>query len=683
MKYLHHHLSALARKHSWKRMPIFFAALSCISVCAAQTNVATWHNDNLRTGLNANERTLTPANVHPATFGKLFTVPVDGKVDAQPLHIAALNMPGHGQRDVVFVATEHDSVYAFDAAGGVVFWHVSLLRSGETPSDSRSCGQVVPEIGITATPVIDRTVGPHGVIYVVAMSKDRSGNYYHRLHALDITTGAEELGGPTLIQASYPGNGANSVNGSVVFDAKEYKDRPGLLLLNGIVYTSWGSHCDYNPYTGWLIGYNHSTLRQTSVFNLAPNGSEAALWNAGAGPAADPQGNIFLSVANGTFDNNLNAQGFPAGADYGNAFVKLSISGNRTIVDDYWTMADTHSESARDADLGSGGIMLLPDTRDSSGRVRHLAMGGGKDANLYVVDRDHMGKYNSSSNSTIYQELPEAIEGGMFSTPAYFDNHVYFGPINNAILSFEVRGARVSSLPVSATAHAFGYPGATPSISANGNSNAILWAVENSNPAVLHAYDANDLGTELYNSDQAGSGRDHLGPGNKYIVPTIADGRVFVGTQNSVAVFGLLSRAAIPNGTYTVTNETSGLVLDDPGFSRQAGMKIQQYASNGGANQKWRFVFNGSGFYTIQNASSNLFLTNPGGSSAAGVLVEQDAAGHGDSQLWSLSPAGSGFVIHNKGGGTVLDDPGLSRSSGTRVQMYPQNGGANQTWLIH
>ncbi len=564
------------RKASYKALRRkAFAVLTTIagtSICLGQTNVLTFHNDNSRTGQNLTETTLTPANVKSSSFGKLFTVAVDGKVDAEPLYVSGLSIAG-GSHNVVFAATEHDSMYAFDADSGTIYWQVSLLRSGETTSDARNCDQVTPEIGITATPVIDLTAGSHGTIYAVAMSKDGSGNYYHRLHALDITTGAEEFGGPTTVQATYPGTGANSSNGSVVFDPKQYKERPGLMMLNGIVYTSWGSHCDIAPYTGWLIGYDRTSLQQRNVFNFAPNGDEAALWNSGGAPAADSQGNIFVATANGSFDTSLNANGFPSGANYGNAFVKVAVNNGNLSAADYWTMDNSNSESDSDTDLGSGGIMLLPDLIDGNGKTRHLGVGAGKDSNLYVVDRDNMGKYDASSDATIYQQLSGALPGGIWSNPAFFNNSVYFGPVGNALRAFGISAAQLSNSPTSYTANSFGYPGVTPSISANGTQNAIVWAVENSSPAVLHAYDANNLATEFYNSNQAGSGRDQFGPGNKYIVPTIANGRVFVGTTNSVAVFGLFPQTSGPiaNGQYVLTNEASNLVLDDPNLSPDPG----------------------------------------------------------------------------------------------------------------
>ena len=500
--------------------------------------VTTYHNDNARTGQNLNESTLTTSNVNASGFGLLFVIPVDGKVDAQPLYLSNLNVSG-GTHNVVFVTTEHGSVYAFDADKGTQLWQVSTLGSGESPSDNHGCDQVTPEIGVTSTPVIDASAGAHGTLYVVAMSKDGSGNYHQRVHALDVTMGAEEFGGPKEIQASYPGTGDNSSGGNVIFDPGQQLERPGLLLLNGVIYTTWGSHCDIRPYTGWVIGYDESTLAQTSVLNVTPNGNEGAFWMGGTAPSADASGNIYALDANGVFDTTLNAQGFPNEGDFGNAFLKISTTNKQLAVADYFEMSYQSSENSTDEDLGSGGALVLPDLTDASGNTRHLAVGAGKDGHMYVVDRDSMGKFNPSANN-IYQDLPGAVSGGIFSMPAYFNNTVYYGPVGANIKAFAISNAQLGGTPTSQTPNGFPYPGATPTISANGNSNAILWATENSNPAVLHAYDATNLATELYNSSQASGGRDHFGAGNKFITPTVINGKVYVGTTNGVGVFGLL-----------------------------------------------------------------------------------------------------------------------------------------------
>jgi len=311
-----------------------------------------------------------------------------------------------------------------------------------------------------------------------------------------------------------------------------------LLLMNGIVYTGWTSHCDIRPYTGWIIAYSKSTLAQTSVLNITPNGNEGAIWMAGAGLAADTSGNIYFLDANGDFDTTLNSSGFPSNGDYGNAFMKLSTSAGLAVAD-YFEMYNQSSENGSDTDLGSGGAMVLPDLNDGAGHTMHLAVGAGKDSNLYVVNRDSMGKFNPSNNNSIYQELAGALPGGVFAMPAYFSNTVYYGSVGNPIQAFTITNAKLSTSAAAHTANSFGYPGATPSVSANGASNGIVWAVENSSPAVLHAFDAGTL-NELYNSNQAASGRDHFGNGNKFMVPTIVNGKVFVGTPNGVAVFGVL-----------------------------------------------------------------------------------------------------------------------------------------------
>jgi hypothetical protein len=500
-------------------------------------DVATYHNDSGRTGQNTNEVVLTHTNVSSATFGKVGFFAVDGLVDAQPLYLSNVAVPGKGTHDVLYVVTEKDSVYAFDATTGDVLWQASALLAGETFSDNRGCDQVTPTIGITSTPVIDRSRGPHGAIYLVAMSKDASGNYHQRLHALDITTGTELFGGPTTIQASYPGTGPNSTGSNVVFDPGQYKERTGLLLLNGVIYTAWASHCDFNPYNGWIMGFNASALAMTSVLNVTPNGTEGAIWMSGGGLAADSSGNIYFLDGNGTFDASLNSSGFPSQGDFGNAFLKLSTTGGLAVAD-YFEMANQASENSTDQDLGSGGGLVMLDLTDSGGAVHHLAVGAGKDANIYVVNRDSMGKF-SPAGGNAYQEIDGILSGSVFSIPAYFNNTIYFGPVGTSIKAFGITNAMLSTTPSSQTGVSFSYPGATPGISANGTANAILWAVENSGGAgVLHAYDAANLVTELYNSNQAGT-RDHFSD-NKFITPTIANGKVYVGTPTGVVVFGLL-----------------------------------------------------------------------------------------------------------------------------------------------
>jgi outer membrane protein assembly factor BamB len=528
--------------------------LNVLSTCALATaqDVLTWHNDIARTAQNLEERTLTLRNVNPKTFGKLFTISVDGKVDAEPLFTASREVPNEGLRNVLFVATEHDSLYAFDADTGKQIWHALLLKPGETPSDNVHCGQIVPEIGITSTPVIDLHRGPHGTIYVVAMSKDPQGRYFQRLHAIDLRSGGEQFDGPVDIRATFPGTGAVSRGGTAIFDPQQYAERAALLLVNGVVYTTWTSHCDHNPYNGWIIAYNAQTLQQTAALDITPNGEEGAIWQSGAGPAADPEGHIYLLTANGTFDTILNSKGFPSKGDFGNSFLKITANDGRLSVADYFTPFNVISENALDMDLGSGGPVVLPEMKDASAKTWRLVAGAAKDRNIYLLDRKAMGKFNPQGNQDIYQELHQALKGTVYrGQPAYFDGRLYCSSADDFLYEFRFVNARLVEQPTSHTPNKFVYPGAAPSVSADGSRNAIVWAAENGGeeqqgPAVLRAYDANDLAHELYDSNEAPADRDHFGTGNKFITPMIAYGKVYVGTTDGVGVFGLLRDSESP-----------------------------------------------------------------------------------------------------------------------------------------
>lgn len=520
------------------------------SAPASNTDVVTFHNDVARTGLNSTETLLTPGNVNVHSFGLLRNLPVDGRVDAQPLFLSGLMING-AAHDVVFVETEHDSVFAFDSDTGAILWQdavSNLAPPDETSSDNRGCSQTGQEIGITATPVIDRKAGPNGTMFLVTMSLDIQGLHHQRLHALDITTGAEMLNGPTEIQATYPGSGTANTGGTMVFLPSSYKERAALLLTNGNIYMGFASHCDVPPYSAWVMAYSESTLQQTSVLNLTPNGQDTgaggrygagAIWQSGGGPAADAQGNVYYAIANGAFETSLDANGFPNQQDFGNAFVKLALSNGKLSVADYFAMSNTLAESDGDTDLGSGGPLVLPDLNDANGKTQHLAIVAGKDGHIYVVDRGNMGKFDIMRND-IYQDMPGAVPRGVWGVPAYFNETIYYCDSNQPMKAFSIGNATLTG-PLSSTAVSFGYPGALPAVSANGTSNAIVWALENTDPAVLHAYAAGDLTDELYNSNQASGNQDNPGLGNKFITPVIANGKVFVATQNSVAVYGLLA----------------------------------------------------------------------------------------------------------------------------------------------
>jgi hypothetical protein len=502
---------------------------------SSPTDVLMHHNDLSRSGQMLAETRLTLANVSPATFGKLRMLPTDGRVDAQPLHVTGLPVGG-ALHNVVYVATEHGSLYAFDADSGAQLWQVSLMRAGEAPTTT-ACQDLSPEIGITATPVIDRSRGPNGVLYAVAMSSDSNGRVHHRLHAIDLASGGELFGGPQEIAATYPGTGSNSVNGVITFDPALHTERVALTLVNGNLYMGWTAHCMSGPYTGWVMAYSADTLAQTGVLNVTANGSQGSIWMAGSGMASD--GNyVYFIDGNGSFTPTLSAEGFPVDGNLANTFMKMSLAPNLTIVDYFATMNNVQ-QAGNDEDFGSGGPLLLPDQTMSDGTIKRLAVGAGKDNKIYVVDRDAMGKYNPNANSN-WQTLVGTLAGGIWGSSAYFNGVVYYGGFNDSLKALPVSNATLATAAAaSRSATAFPYPGATPAISANGAANGIVWAAENGSVGALHAYDAANLGRELYNSNQAGA-RDQWGAGNKFITPMIANGKVFVGTRTGVAVFGLL-----------------------------------------------------------------------------------------------------------------------------------------------
>jgi hypothetical protein len=502
------------------------------------TDVLTYHNDTLRTAQNLTEATLTPTNVNSSSFGLLRILSADNPVDATPLIASQVSIAG-ALHNVVYIATENDTVYAYDADSGVLLLHVSLLGSGEVASDTRSCNATAPGIGVTSTPVIDRSIGPHGTLFVVAMSKDSSSNYYQRLHALDLTTLADRM--PAVaVQATAAGSGTNASGGVQTFAPGQYLERGALLAANGQIYTVWASHCDHTPYNGWIIAYNETTLAQTAVLNATPNGTDGAIWSV-AGLAADSAGALYGLAGNGTFDTALTSGGFPSQADYGNAAFKLSSTASTLSVADYYAVPNTVTESNSDIDLGSGSPILLPDQIDSTGTARQLMIGAGKDGNLLLLDRTNLGKYNATT-SQAYQVVTSGLPGGSYSAFAYFNGSVYVADVGGTLKAFTLSQALLPATWTSQSTATFAFPGSSPAVSANGTTNAIVWAVVSnaSGAAVLHAYNPANLAQEYYNSTQAANGRDAFGNGEKFITPVIANGKVFIGTPSGVAVFGVL-----------------------------------------------------------------------------------------------------------------------------------------------
>ena len=524
-----------------------FLTCFCLSIVNAQVSVVTYHNDNSRTGQNLKETILTHANVNVNSFGQLFAYAVDGQVYAQPLYVPGVAISGKGTHNVVFVATQNDSVYAFDAdsnagANAAPLWQAAFANPAmgitAVTSDQVSCSDISPQIGITGTPVIDAA---SGTLYVVAKTAEVTGGvtkYYQRIHALDITSGGEKFGGPFVIEASYPGTCSPNEGGRVVFSPLRQSQRAGLALAGGVLFISFASHCDNNPYTGWVLAYNAKTGKKLGVFNTVPTHTyecRAGIWQSGAAPAVDTSGNLFFATGNGPFNPN-NA----GGADYGDSQIKLAFSETGFAVADYFTPYDQQNLEQNDTDLGSGGVLLLP---DQPGANPHLLVNVGKEGSIYLVNRDNMGKYNSGGDSQIVQWLPDVL-GGIWGMPAYFNESVYFGGSYDSLKAFTLTNGLFNPNPASHTPTPYAYYGPTPSVSANGTRNGIVWALDyaaqpSGGPAVLHAYSAANLGNELYNTTQNAE-RDQLGPAVKFSVPTIANGKVYVGTGNSVAVFGVL-----------------------------------------------------------------------------------------------------------------------------------------------
>jgi hypothetical protein len=521
------------RNNLVSRRPLVLVAALALANFAEPQRVTTSQYDNARTGANLYETTLTPHNVNVQHFGKIFALHVDGDVYAQPLFLGGVEIPGKGRHDVLFVATEHDSVYAFDAYGNpsTPLWQVSFLKDGYTtvPARDAACPFIAPEIGITSTPVIDPDTG---TLYVLARTRDRSGFlenvYAQRLHALAVTTGSEKFGGPVQIQASMSGHGTGSRSGTVSFNPLRDNPRAALLLNRGSVYLTWASACDVGPYHGWVMSYGARSLKQKAVFNASPDGDDSGIWGGDTGPAADEAGNIFLATGNGLFDAGK------GGRDYGDSLLKLN--GETLKLSDYFTPYNAANLDANDSDLGSGGPMLLP---GQSGSHPHLAVVEGKGGILYLVDRDRMGHWQPGNDSHAVQTL--ALPGGVFGSMAYWNHHVYVLSDGDKLRQLAVTDGKLSFQAASA------FPGvsATPTLSANGLNDGIVWLLRSKTwrgadqPAALYAYDAADVSHELYNSEQ-NAGRDRPGLTLRFNIPMVVNGHVYVGAKREVDVYGLL-----------------------------------------------------------------------------------------------------------------------------------------------
>lgn len=533
-----------------------FLALAS-SLASAQVSVWTHHNDNARTGANLNETALNTSNVNSLQFGKLFSYPVDGEIYTQPLYLPAVTVPGKGVHNIVLVATMNDSVYAFDAdsnagSNATPLWFTNFTNpaAGITPVPAEDVQQngnfnIHGPIGILSTPVVDQSTG---LVYAVARTKE-NGSYFFRLHALSLASGIEKSFSPVTITATVPGSGYDSVGGMVTFNSFRSNQRTALTLANGVVYVSFASLGDIDPYHGWLFGYSASNLQQMSVVNLTPNGTRGGIWQSGNGEAVDAAGSVYLISGNGDWDGSKN---------FGTSMLKFNPL--NLAVADYFTPSDYQNENQSDADLGASGPLLIPNT--------NLIAGGGKEGILFVAPTGNMGHLQSSKTTQV--QSFQAAQGHIHGAPVYWQGPqgplIYVWGERSHLDAFHFNGTTFDTVAVMQSSFPApdGMPGAFLSISANGSApgTGILWAslplnanAESQDVAgVLRAFDANNLSNELWNS-QLNASRDSLGLFSKYSPPTVVNGRVYLSTfSNQLCVYGLFA----PDFNLTSPTPTQG-----------------------------------------------------------------------------------------------------------------------------
>ena len=657
----------------------FSIALVTSLSASAQVNVLTYHYDNTRQGANVNETILTPGNVNSTSFGQLFSYAVDGSVYAQPLYVSALSIPGQGTHNVVLVATEHDSVYAFDADSNAgtnagLLWQVNLGPSAPTPNPTLPFQIIQPETGITGTPVIDL---PSGTLYVDAFTLE-NGIYIHRIHALNLADGSEKPFSPVIVSASVSGIGAGSTNGVLAFQAQQQLQRSALTLANGILYVAYAGYTDTpieNPFHGWIIGFDASNLQQLPdyVFCSTPNGTtndygstagDGGIWGGGAGQAVDGNGNLYF----GTGDGNFNAFPNSNGTEYGNSIINLSTAGGLSVAD-YFTPYNQAFLRTNDLDVGSGGVMLLP---DQPGPYPHLLIAGGKSQRVYLINRDMMTSDNNHINTSNQQDnvvQTISLGGGSFSTPAYLNGQIYYVATKDVIRSYVVsNGTLIPDLPGTVGTRTFGFPGATPFITANGANNGIVWTIQKASPAVLIAYNATNLSTELYNSAQAGS-RDRLTNGITFAAPIAANGKVYAAGQGALSVFGLLPTNPPPPNWQPVSATYSGL------FSQSAGVAIGSSGAvtitttgRGDYSGKLQFAANSYSFHGKFNSSgagtSTISQKSSGGltvSLQANIIDNSSISGTvSNSSWWANLQADQNFIKTRNNPSPFAGNYGLS-----------------------
>jgi hypothetical protein len=654
-------------------------------------NVLAYHNDPTSTGANLQETVLTPANVNAGQFGRLATVPLDGQVYAQPLNLENVPITSattNGTHNAVFVATEHDSVYAIDSVTASVLWQTSFIDPSHgvstVPSGDVGGGLIGSEIGITSTPVIDPATGTLFVIAATKESRADGNHYVWKLHALAVSTGQDEFSPLTVSDTLYNGSaftfvsgpsvagtGDGSVNGMVTFNAVRQFERPALAFVDNDVFMAFGSYADATPVHGWVMAAYftpHTGLALVAAVNLSPNGSLADVWAAGSAVAYDGQGGFYVSTGNGTFDTALNANGFPAEGDYGDSIVKLAFDPNGTSqpningyglkVVGYFTPSDQQSLDDLDLDVGSGGTVLLPSSAGSAADP-NLLVEGSKAGTLYLVDRDKLPGFRAAGD-LVMDEIPNftgapAQAAVFLNTPAYFNQTLYVAASNDNLKALPISQASFGSI-ASQTPDRFGFRGAIPSVSANGSASGIVWAVDPASNQ-LRAYDAGNLAHELYTSDQAAQGRDQLGTATKFSVPTIADGQVYVGTNNSLVIYGLL-----PTATITPSER----------FIAAAYHDVLGRAVDPGAIAYWTNLLN-SGTSKSQFAS---VLVHSGEYYANMVVAPDyrrflgrvpDAAG----LAWWVSQLQTGGLTDEQLESRIVSSP----------EFYARAGGSNKSWI--
>lgn len=559
-----------------KYLPVLVCAvlLSTPGHLPAQVNVLTYHYDNTRTGQNTNETLLTPANVNTNTFGKVFSQPVDAHVYAEPLYVSGVTIPGQGTHNILFIESQHNTVYAFDADGtnagnNGILWTNNLGPYAVTPDPNfgtryhnNTYQDIVPAVGITGTPVIDRAAG---TIYVDAFTHEGT-NYFHRIHALNITNGTEQPNSPVVVSATYPGTGYGSSGGVQTFNPTYSLNRAALTLAGGKLFVCYTGYADTDPYHGWILAYDPVTLQRltnyifvttpnSTVAGFGTNAGEGGIWMGGNGLCVDANTNIYLEVANGIFTATTNF----SGTEYADSFLKFSITNGLTLLD-YFTPYDQSALAAADEDLGSSGCILVP---DQTGATPHLVVGSGKSGKVYVVNRDQMTTNNLHYNTNtagpdfIHQTVTGQVSSS-FGTPVYFNGRIYYGGNGDKMKAFTLSGGTLSSTAVSTGTRTFPFPGSTPVVSANGTNNGIVWGLSDGSttgPAVLVAYNATNLATELYNSSQRGTA-DQPANGVKYAAPMEANGKVYVGGMGSVTAYGLFAGTlAFASPAYTVSRD--------------------------------------------------------------------------------------------------------------------------------